>query len=374
MHHNFVNMPDSAEVKERLRNKFSSYRFDKDKVCIMSASESNYVYANKICQEIGLDITPTTWKKFKNDETYVRIQQGVRSRSVYLVQSIQPPVDTRIMEVALFADAAKRASARKASVIFPCLPYSRQDRITEGREPISSKLLSKILKVSGIDKVITIDLHANQLAGFYDDGIYIDNLPSSTLFSLIINNSLIKKEEKYVVVSPDAGGTKRAERFSKLIDSHDVNIASMQKKREKHNECTSLKLVGDVEGRIAILYDDILDTGGTLVNAAKLLIDKGAKEVHIATTHALLNGHSIEKLAEQQKEGIISEIYITDSIRPNDEKYQQIKHFGLRLNMIPLSILLSDCIARIESEDHLSPLHSYDYIKELYQDVEPKIL
>jgi ribose-phosphate pyrophosphokinase len=367
-------MSFSDSVKARLLAYFRAYGLDRDKTRIIAASQENKHFSEKIAKLLSMELTSSLSKKFKNDETYVRIGDGVRSRNVYLLQSLETPVDTRIMEILLFADAAKRASAEKVHVIFPCLPYSRQDRITESREPISSKVLSKLLKVAGVDKVITIDLHANQLVGFYDDGIYIDNLPSSTLFANMINNTIINEKEKYVIVSPDAGGTKRAERFSKLIKSEDVDLASMQKKRECHNECASLKLVGDVKDRIAILYDDILDTGGTLISASKLLIEEGAKEVHIATTHALFNGTSIEKLAAAQKQGTISNIYITDSVRPNNKKYDRIKEAGLKLKMIPLGILIADCIVRTETQNHLSPLHSYEYIEDLYRDIEPKDL
>ncbi|MFP4111471.1 MAG: ribose-phosphate diphosphokinase [Candidatus Woesearchaeota archaeon] len=365
-------IPDSA--KARLKEHFNNYNLDRDKIRLISGSAENQTYSEKIARLLNVDLTRCHWEKFKNDETYVRIDEGVRSRDVYLIQNLEPPLDTRIMEVLLFADAAKRGSAHKVSVIFPCLPYSRQDRISEAREPISSKVLSKLFSTCGIDKVITIDLHANQIVGFYDDRIYIDNLPSSTLFAQIMNQCLIQKDEKYVIVSPDAGGTKRVERFAKLLHHDDVDIASMQKKREKHNAVSSLKLVGNVKDRVAILYDDILDTGGTLLKAAKVLLDEGAVKVHIATTHALLNGDSVERLAEYQTEGIISDIFITDSVRPNKEKYELIKKSGLKLHIINLKILLADCIARIETQNHLSPLHSYNYIDSLYHNILPKCI
>lgn len=361
------------KVNRMMHKHFQSYRFNENLISIISASRENDAYTEKIARLLNIKPTNTDIQKFANNETYVNICEGVRSRSVYLVQSMDPPLDTRIMELMFFTDAAKRASAGKVYVIYPCLPYSRQDCKTQSREPISAKVLAKLLHAVGLDKVITMDLHAAQIEGYYDDNTYIDNLPSMPLFAYFLNKCLIREGVDYVVVSPDAGGTKRAKKFAEYLNT-DAGVASMLKTRRVHNEIEEQKLIGEVKNKIALIYDDILDTGGTLKNAINLLLDEGAREVYIIATHAMLNKDCIEELAEYQKKRKISGIYITDTIRPNDEKYQRIKKSGLGLNMIPLNLIFADCIARTESEDHLSPLHSYSYIEELYKDIQPKVL
>lgn len=306
------------------------------------AGSSHPVLAEKISKKLKIPLTPIVIKNFANGEIYVRVEKKVRGDDIFIIQTMGGGVNDTLMETLIMVDALKRSSARRINLICPQLCYSRQDRRTRSHEPITSKLVANLLTKAGIDRLITVDLHAEQIQGFYD--IPLDHLFGYPLIAKMI---LKEKYKDIVVVSPDIGGVKRA---NKLADLLGAPIAIIDKIRKEHNKCEVAHLVGDVKGKTAILIDDIIDTGGSICGAADTVKQFGAKEIIICATHALLNGEASKNLEKCSA----TKVMLLDSVPIPKEK--RIK----KMEIISLAILLSKIVSRVHNEESLGELFKWE--------------
>jgi ribose-phosphate pyrophosphokinase len=245
--------------------------------------------ARKIAKLTKIPLTPIEDKTFADGEHYVRIKKKVRGEDVFVIQSVCPPVNENLMELLIIIDALKRASAGRINVICPYLGYGRQDRKTTSREPITAKLVANLITVAGANRILTVDLHTDQTQGFYD--IPLDHFVGYPQFAEYLKR---KKYRDTVIVAPDVGGVRRARKMAQLLKSP---LAIIDKRRSSHNRAEVVNLVGEVKGKTAIIIDDMIDTGGTITEAAKALKEKKAKEIILCATHGLLSEESIQKIA-----------------------------------------------------------------------------
>ncbi|MBQ3438322.1 MAG: ribose-phosphate pyrophosphokinase, partial [Fusobacterium sp.] len=252
------------------------------------AGNSNLDLAKKIAEKCGLDLGKTEILRFKDGEVYVEIEETVRGRDVFIVQSTSEPVNENIMELLIFVDALKRASAKTINLIIPYYGYARQDRKSKPREPITSKLVANLLTTAGVDRVVAMDLHADQIQGFFD--IPVDHMQALPLMAAYFKERGFYGE-KVVVVSPDIGGVKRAR---KLAEKLDCKIAIIDKRRPKPNMSEVMNLIGEVEGKIAIFIDDMIDTAGTITNGADAILERGAIEAYACCSHAVFSDPAVE--------------------------------------------------------------------------------
>ena len=256
---------------------------------------SNPAFAETICKELGLPMGQSLVQTFADGEASVTLEETVRGADVFLIQSTCKPVNDHLMELLIMIDACRRASAGRITAVIPYFGYARQDRKAKSRDPISAKLVANMITVAGADRVLTMDLHANQIQGFFD--IPVDNLLGAPTF---VNYYLEKfpegsfNHDEFVVVSPDVGSVGRARNFATKVH---MGLAIVDKRRQKANECEVMNVIGDVKGKICILYDDMVDTAGSLCNAAKALVEVGgAKEVYACATHGVLSGPAYDRL------------------------------------------------------------------------------
>ncbi|MFD0589761.1 ribose-phosphate diphosphokinase [Paenibacillus sp. GCM10027627] len=272
-----------------------------DKVRIFSGS-SNPVLAQKISSELGLNLGAIKLSRFKSGEIYVHYEETIRNCDVFLVQSFSHPINEHFVELLVMIDAAKRASARTVNIIMPYYGYARQERKSAPREPISAKMLADVLTTVGATRVITIDLHAPAIQGFFN--IPVDHMTALDLISDYLKSKNIKNP---VVVSPDAGRASTAEKLANYLDT---SFAIMIKKRPAHNESSITHVIGDVAGQTPIIIEDLIDTGNTIVNVVEGLKERGAEDVYVCATHPLFSGAAIERLDHPN----IKEVIVTDSI------------------------------------------------------------
>jgi len=306
------------------------------------AGTSHPELALKISKKLKIPLTPITIKKFANGEIYARIEKKVRGDDIFIIQTMSSLVNDSLMETLILVDALKRSSARRINLICPQMCYSRQDRRTRSHEPITAKLVANMITKAGVDRLITVDLHADQIQGFYD--IPVDHLVGYPLMAKMI---LKEKYKDIVVVSPDIGGVKRA---NKLADLLGAPIAIIDKIRKEHNKSEVAHLVGDVKGKTAVLIDDIIDTGGSICGAADTVKQFGAKEIIICATHALLNGEASKNLEKCSA----TKVMLLDSVPIPKEK--RIK----KMEIISLAILLSKIIYRVHNEESLGQLFRWE--------------
>jgi ribose-phosphate pyrophosphokinase len=311
------------------------------------AGTSHPDLAEKIAKELGVKLTPIADKKFANGEIYIRVEEKIRGDDVFIIQTMTEPVNDILMETLILVDALKRSSARRINLVCPQLAYSRQDRRVQSHEPITAKLVANLLTWSGIDRLITVDLHADQIQGFYD--IPVDHMVGYPLIAKVL---LEEKYENVVVVSPDIGGVKRA---TKLADLLGAQIAIIDKVRKEHNKSEVAHLIGEVKGKTAILIDDIIDTGGSIAGAADAVKKFGAKEVVVCATHALLNGDAAQKLEACGA----TKIMVLDSVPVPREKI--IK----KMEIVSLAPLLAKVIDRVHKEKSLGELFTWEKEKKL---------
>jgi ribose-phosphate pyrophosphokinase len=282
------------------------------------SGSANQTLAKNIAKNLKIKLTPVELKKFNDEETYVRIGESVRGSIVFIIQPTSPPVNDNLMELLIMIDALKRASAKEINAIIPYYGYSRQDRKAAAREPITAKLVANLIEAAGADRVVTVDLHVDQIQGFFN--IPVDNL---TALPILARSIAEKKLDKMVVVAPDAGGVTRARRLAKLLR---CPLAIIDKRRTAHGKSKVMNLIGEVAGKNAILIDDMIDTGGTIVNAAKELKARKAKNIYIATTHPILSKDAVKKLNNKA----VKETIITDTISlPKKNKRAKIKTVSL---------------------------------------------
>ena len=270
------------------------------------ALSSNQELAKRVAQEIGMELGKSTVRQFSDGEIQVNIEESIRGKHVFILQSTSSPVNDNLMEILIMVDALKRASAESINVVMPYYGYARQDRKARAREPITSKLVANMLQVAGVDRLLTIDLHAAQIQGFFDGPV--DHLFALPLLTNYVGSKVDRKN--LVIVSPDSGRVRVAERWSELLGG--CSIAFIHKTRDPRipNEATVGKVVGDVKGMTCVVIDDMIDTAGTVTKAVDALIDAGAKDVIIAATHAVLSGPAIDRL----KKSRVSEVVVTNTL------------------------------------------------------------
>jgi len=283
-----------------------------DKVRIFSGS-SNPVLAERICAELGQSLGKLKVSRFKSGEVYVHFEESIRNCDVFLLQSFSHPINDHFVELLVMIDAAKRASARTINIIVPYYGYARQERKAAPREPISAKMVADVLTTVGADRVITIDLHAPAIQGFFN--IPVDHLTALDLISDYLKS---KKLGETVVVSPDAGRASTAEKLANYLDSP---FAIMIKKRPAHNESVITHVIGDVEGKSAVIIEDMIDTGSTIVNVVESLKERGAKDIFVCATHPVFSDNALARLDHPA----ISEVVVTDSIGLPADKPDRFK-------------------------------------------------
>lgn len=305
---------------------------------IVFALSSSVDLAQEIVEYLGMPLGKCSVKHFADGEIMVEPEETVRGRSVYIVQSTCNPVSDRLMEVLIAIDACKRASAGEITVIMPYYGYARQDRKARARQPITSKLVADLLQTAGADRVVTIDLHASQIQGFF-------NIPTDDLsaVSMIGQYFRSKNLENVVVVSPDHGGTTRAR---KLADCLGAPIAIIDKRRPKPNVAEAMNIIGEVDGKTAIIVDDMADTCGTLIAGVNILKEKGAREIYFACTHGLLNGPATERI----QDSYIKEMVITNTIPMDEEKRASTD----KITVLSVGYMLAKTIEAIQNKTPVS--------------------
>ena len=285
------------------------------RLMIFSGS-ANRPLAEEVARVLGMKLGDVDINTFANSETYVRFSDSVRGSDAFVIQSMCAPVDHNVMQQLIMIDALKRASAKRITAVAPFYPYSRQDKKTRSREPITSKLLADFYEAAGADRVLSVDLHTGQIQGFFD--VPFDHLTALPLLADYFAELL---EDDFVIVSPDAGRVRLAEKWVQhLVEFHDLNgqVAFLHKRRraDVRNSSKTLAVVGDVEGKVCLIVDDMIDTAGTLVNGAESLKDAGAADVYAAATHPVLSGPAIDRI----KNSPISQVVVTDTLPMSPEK------------------------------------------------------
>jgi ribose-phosphate pyrophosphokinase len=307
------------------------------------AGNSNRTLATAIAEYLDMPLTKAQVRRFADNEVFVTIDENVRGEDVFVIQSTSYPANDNLMELLICIDALKRASGRRITAVVPYFGYARQDRKTGGRTPISAKLVANLITRAGADRVLTMDLHAGQIQGFFD--IPTDNLLPVPLLAHDIKLIHGKNTGELMVVSPDVGGVVRARALAKRID--DADLAIVDKRRSAPGESEVMNIIGDVEGRHCILFDDIVDSAGTLCNAAKALIDQGAKDVSAYVTHGVLSGLAAERVSNS----VLKELVVTDSIEFSDE----VKGCK-KIRSVSCAPLIGEAIRRIANEESVSKL------------------
>ena len=304
---------------------------------------SNPKLAEDICKEIGTQLGNAEVKSFADGEVSVSIYETVRGSDVFVVQSTCKPVNDSLMELLVMIDALRRASAGRITAVVPYFGYARQDRKAKARDPISAKLVANMITAAGADRVLTMDIHANQIQGFFD--IPMDNLLGNPIFVDYYAKKFGPESENMVVVSPDVGSVARARAFAQKLH---MNLAIVDKRRQKANQCEVMNVIGDVAGKDCILFDDMVDTAGSLCNAAKALVEVGgAKSVHACASHGVLSGPALERI----NNSVIKELALLDTIPAIDtDACPKIKY----LSVAPM---FSEAIERIYQEVSLSKVY-----------------
>jgi ribose-phosphate pyrophosphokinase len=304
------------------------------------SGNSNLPLAGKIAQYLGASLVDAEIKRFADNEVFVEIKENVRGEDVFVIQSTSYPANDNIMELLITIDALRRASAKRITAVIPYFGYARQDRKVGPRTPISAKLVSNIIVSSGANRVLTLDLHASQIQGFFD--IPLDNLFAAPVFTKDIKENFQGKD--FMIVSPDVGGLVRARVVASKLGAE---LAIVDKRRPKAGVSEVMNIIGDVSGKDCIMVDDIVDSGGTLVNAADALLKNGAKSVSAYISHGVLSNHAAIKIANSS----LTNLIITDSISQNDEV---LKAKNIRL--ISISPLIGEAIRSIAEERSVSSL------------------
>ncbi len=315
------------------------------------ALNSNKPLAEKIAKRMGLKLSTSSVVRFSDGEIQVNIDDSVRGKDVFLIQSTSAPVNDNLMELLIMIDAVRRASAASVNIVLPYYGYARQDRKTRAREPITAKLVADMIQAAGADRVLSLDLHAPQIQGFFD--IPVDNLMGAPLLAdYFLSNHL---EEDAVVVSPDHGGVTRARKLAEFLGT---SIAIVDKRRPKANVAEVMNIIGDVKGKRAILIDDMIDTAGTITLAAQALKDAGATEVYACATHAVLSGPAVDRLNNSVIKGLV----LTDSIQQPAEKNLD------KMILVSVGPLMGDAIKLIMEQKPMSPLFDTRYDANKYKD------
>ena len=304
------------------------------------AGNSNRALSEAIAAYLSLPLAKAQVRRFADMEIFVEIQENVRGQDVFIIQSTSFPTNDHLMELLIISDALRRASAKRITAVIPSFGYARQDRKAGPRTPISAKLVANLITQSGVDRVLTVDLHAGQIQGFFD--IPTDNLFAAPLMARDIQQHM--DTSNVMVVSPDVGGVVRARALAKRIDAP---LAIVDKRRERAGESEVMNIIGDVKGRSCILVDDIVDSGGTLCNAADALLADGAKEVYAYITHGVLSGGAVARIASAK----LKELVLTDSIQPTEA----VK-VASNIRVISVAQLMGEAIGRTATGSSVSSL------------------
>ena len=303
---------------------------------------SNAPLAQAICEHLGCQLTPALCEKFSDGESRIEISSSVRGDDVFVIQPTCAPVNFNLMQLCLMLDALKRASAGRITAVIPYYGYARQDRKAKARDPITAKLVANMLTAAGADRVLTMDLHASQIQGFFD--IPVDNLAGNPIFVDYYAKKYGSECENMMVVSPDVGSVSRARAFAQKLH---MNLAIVDKRRQKANSCEVMNVIGDVRGKDCILFDDLVDTAGSLCNAATALMEVGgAKSVHACASHGVLSGPAVDRI----EKSVIKEVIFLDTVPPRPGvKCDKIKY-------ISVAHMFAEAISHIYMETSVSPL------------------
>jgi len=304
------------------------------------SGNSNKTLSKKISKVLKTKLVNSSIRKFADGEIYIEINENIRGNSIFIVQSVSSPANDNLMELLLCIDALKRSSAKNITTVFPYFGYARQDRKVVPRTSISAKLVSNLITQAGADRVVTLDLHAGQIQGFFD--IPVDNLFATPIFARHVKKNI--KSKNIICVAPDVGGTERARALGKILD---VGLAIVDKRRPAPGKSKVMNIIGNVKDKTCIIVDDIIDSGGTIVNAAKALTDRGAKDVYVYITHGVLSGEAVKKIQKSN----IKKLVITDSIDNND----RVKN-ARNIEVLTISNLLGEAIKRISNSTSVSDL------------------
>ncbi len=304
------------------------------------SGNSNHTLAQAIAGYLSLELAQCAVRRFADQEIFVEIQENVRGEDVFVVQSTSFPANDNLMELLIIIDALRRASARRITAVIPYFGYARQDRKSLARTPISAKLVANMITTAGANRVLTVDLHAGQIQGFFD--IPTDNLFAAPVFTKDINERY--QRDHVMVVSPDVGGVVRARSLARRLNT---DLAIVDKRRERAGVSEVMNIIGDVEGRPCILIDDIVDSGGTLCNAAEALLNNGATEVYAYTTHGVLSGKAVERIKNSRLKSMV----VTDSIQATDAMKA-----CANIRSISIAPLLGEAMRRINNEASVSSL------------------
>ena len=295
--------------------------------------------ATKVCNYLGIEQGQAEVGTFSDGECRVEIAENVRGMDCFVLQSISAPANTHLMELLIMADALRRSSARRITAVIPYFGYARQDRKVKPRVPITAKLVADLVSTSGVDRVLCMDLHAGQIQGFF-------NIPVDNIFAtpLLLEAIQARTEGNLTMISPDAGGVERARAYAKRLGA---TLAIIDKRREVANVAEVMNIIGDVRDRSCVIVDDMVDTAGTLTEAARSLFDEGARHVYAAITHPVLSGPALKRIRESPIKGMI----VTDTIPLSEEAEENPV-----LNVVSVSSLLGEAIRRINNEESISPL------------------
>jgi ribose-phosphate pyrophosphokinase len=306
---------------------------------LVFSGRANMGLAKSICEYMKVPLGKSIVRDFSDNEIYVRIEENVRGGDVFIIQSTCTPGNTNIMELLIMIDALRRSSAKRITAVIPYYGYARQDRKCEPRVPITSKLVADLLHTAGTDRVLTVDLHAGQIQGFF-------NIPVDHLFAMNVLVSYIKEiaHDDLLVISPDAGGVERARAYAKRLDT---SLAIIDKRRDGPNEAKAMNIIGDVRDKVAFIVDDMIDTAGTLMEATDALLGAGAREVHACCSHAVLSGPACERIRDSPIKSIVT----TDTI-PLGEELRKLS----KIKVLSVAPLLGEAIMRINSESSISSL------------------
>ena len=299
---------------------------------------SNKNLSSKIAKYLKEKLVNSNIRKFKDGEIYVEINENIRGNNIFFIQSVSSPANDNLMEMLLCIDALKRSSAKNITAVIPYFGYARQDRKVVPRTSISAKLVSNLITKAGADRVVTVDLHAGQIQGFFD--IPVDNLFTTPLFARHIKKKI--KSKNIICVAPDVGGVERTRALGRTLN---VGLAIIDKRRPKPGQSQVMNVIGDVKGKTCIINDDIIDSGGTIINAAKALKQRGAKDVYVYITHGVLSGDAVKAI----KNSPIKKLVITDTIN-NENKVRSAKN----IEILSISNLMGEAIRRISNSTSVS--------------------
>jgi ribose-phosphate pyrophosphokinase len=306
---------------------------------MLFAGRSNPDLAQKIAEKLGIELGEVTLRTFASGENYCRYEESIRGADMFIVQTSCPPVDTNLMELLIMVDAAKLASAKRITAVLPLFPYSRQDKKSRPREPITAKLVAEMLQAAGADRVLTMDLHAGQVQGFFR--IPVDHMTALPMLAQYVRD--LGLPEDVVVVAPDTGRTRLAGKFAELVGA---DLAVLQKDRPAHNEAVVTNIIGEVEGRCAVITDDIVDTAGTLIAGAEALKAAGARKVYACATHGLFSGPAIERLTA----GPIDKMVVTDTVPVDPLKKPDT------VTVLTVADILAETIWNVFADDSVSAI------------------